>query len=147
MTGFCSENSKSKVCLIAKQISLRMNSTKALHAVHTSQLKPAQLVWYRILRANLYQGCHKSLTKFPALSVGWQRERVRRRITKNSNACLSARKRNHKDNIRTGMRNYVQTMTSPHYISTAHVSSQGEITLVIVLPIVVWQLRIFRRRK
>ena len=49
MAGFCSENSKLKVFLIAKdekQISLRMSLTKALYAVHTSQLKPAQLVWY-----------------------------------------------------------------------------------------------------
>ena len=53
MAAFCSENSKLKVLLIAKdekQISLRMSLTKALYTVHTSQPKPAQLVWYRILR-------------------------------------------------------------------------------------------------
>ena len=53
MAGFCSENSKLKVSLIAKvekQTSLRMSLTEALYTVHTSQLKPAPLVWYRILR-------------------------------------------------------------------------------------------------
>ena len=50
--GFCSENSKLKVFPIAKdekQISLRMSLTKALYTVHTSQLKPAQLVWYGVV--------------------------------------------------------------------------------------------------
>ena len=53
MAGFCSENSKLKVFFIAKdekEISLRMSLTEALYIVHTSQLKPAQLVWYRTLR-------------------------------------------------------------------------------------------------
>ena len=53
MAGFCSENSKLKVFLIAKdekQMSLRMSLTEAIYTVHISQLKPAQLVWYRILR-------------------------------------------------------------------------------------------------
>ena len=52
MDGFCSENSKLKVFLIAKDeklISLRMSLTKALYTVHTSQLKPAQLVWYDVV--------------------------------------------------------------------------------------------------
>ena len=49
MAGVCSENSELKVFLVAKdekQISLRMGSTKSLYTVHTSQLKPARLVWY-----------------------------------------------------------------------------------------------------
>ena len=47
-------NFKLKVFLIAKdekQISLRMSLTKALYAVHTSQLKPAQLLWYGVVWA------------------------------------------------------------------------------------------------
>ena len=54
MAGFCSENSKLKVSLTAKdrkQISPRMSLTEALYAVHTSQLKP--MVWYRILRVKI----------------------------------------------------------------------------------------------
>ena len=50
MAGLCSENSKIKVFLTAKdEISLRMSLTKAHKAVHTSQLKSAQLVWYDVV--------------------------------------------------------------------------------------------------
>ena len=52
MAGFCSETSKIKMFLIAKdenQISLSMSLTEALEAVHTSQLKPAQLVWHGVV--------------------------------------------------------------------------------------------------
>ena len=51
MAGLCSENSKLKVFLIAKdekQISPRMSLTNTLYTVHTSQLKPAQLVWHGV---------------------------------------------------------------------------------------------------
>ena len=52
MAGFCYENSKLKVFLIAKdenQITPRMSLAEAVYAVHTSQLKPAQLVWYGVV--------------------------------------------------------------------------------------------------
>ena len=52
MAGFCSENSILKVFLIGKDekpISLRMSLTTVLYTVHTSQFKPAQLVWYGVV--------------------------------------------------------------------------------------------------
>ena len=51
MAGLRFENPKLKVFLIAKdgkQISLSMSLSKTLYTVHTSQLKPAQLVWYGV---------------------------------------------------------------------------------------------------
>ena len=74
MVGFRSENSKLKVFPIAKdekQISLRMSLTKAFYAVHTSQLKPAQLVWYvwyRILRVKCLFHIIKS-AEFSTLNI------------------------------------------------------------------------------
>ena len=46
--GFVQKFQKFKVFLIAKnekQTSLRMSLIKEVYAAHTSQLKPAQLVW------------------------------------------------------------------------------------------------------